>query len=86
MNDITWIILGILAVLTVVSNKLIIPYIKSKTSAADWAILVSKAKQVTARDGHACQQNPSKHETCYEQARAQIPPEGLGCGCRAPFN
>lgn len=48
MNDITWVILGVLAVLTVLATKLVIPYIKSKTSAADWAILVSKAKQVTS--------------------------------------
>lgn len=48
MNDITWIILGVLSVLTVLATKLVLPYIKSKTSAADWAILVSKAKQVTS--------------------------------------
>ena len=48
MNDITWIILGVLATLTVISTKLILPYIKSKTNAADWAILVAKAKQVTS--------------------------------------
>ena len=42
MNDITWIILGVLAALTVVVTKLVIPYVKSKTSAADWAILDAK--------------------------------------------
>ena len=48
MNDITWIILGVLTALTVIAIKLVIPYIKSKTSAEDWAVLVSKAKQVTS--------------------------------------
>ena len=48
MNDITWIILGVLAALTVIATKLVIPYIKSKTSATDWAVLVAKAKQVTS--------------------------------------
>lgn len=47
MNDITWIILGVLAALTVIATKLVIPYVKSKTSLADWNILVSKTKQVT---------------------------------------
>ena len=48
MNDITWIILGVLAALTVIATKLVIPYIKPKTSATDWAVLVAKEKQVTS--------------------------------------
>lgn len=48
MNDITWIILGVLAALAVIATKLVIPYIKSKTIAEDWAVLVAKTKQVTS--------------------------------------
>ena len=48
MNDITYIILGVLTVLSTVMAVFIIPWIKSKKTAEDWAVIMSKIKQVTS--------------------------------------
>lgn len=47
MNNITWIILGIMSVASVVITYFIIPYLKSKKTTEEWNQIVEKAKLVT---------------------------------------
>ena len=45
--DITWIILGIIAVILSVGLKLVVPYWKSKKTAEEWAVIVEKTATIT---------------------------------------
>ena len=47
MNDITWILVGIIAVVSVIITYFVIPYLKSKKTTEEWAQIVEKAKTVT---------------------------------------
>jgi endonuclease III len=47
VNDITWILLGIIAAVSVVITYFVIPYLKSKKTTEEWAQIVEKAKTVT---------------------------------------
>ena len=47
MQDITWIVLAIMAICTVASTRFLIPYLKTKQSKEEWLVTASKAKKVT---------------------------------------
>ncbi len=47
MNDITWVLLGIIALVSVVITYFVIPYLKSKKTTEEWVQIVEKAKTVT---------------------------------------
>ena len=47
MNDITWILLGIIALVSVIMTYFVIPYLKSKKTTEEWIQIVEKANTVT---------------------------------------
>ena len=48
MSDITYIVLGVLTALSTAVVVFVIPWLKSKKTAEEWAVIISKIKQVTS--------------------------------------